>query len=70
MYYIAVPPDVIGYLGHEEIFDNAVDMLASDASDQYREQLKRAVEDHYLRLVDTLDGTPAQYRRLRDGNSE
>ena len=70
MYYIAVPPDVIGYLGHEEIFDNAVDILASDASDQYREQLRRAVEDHYLRLVYTLDGTPAQYRRLRDGSSD
>ena len=70
IHYIAVPPDVIGYLGYKEFFDEMVDAIASEKSDEYRDQVKNAVEDHYFRLVYTLDGTPARYRRLkqRDGS--
>lgn len=65
MHYIQMPPDVIGYLGHKEILDEAVDMLASDKPVEYKEQLKRTVEDHYLHLAYVLDGTPPSYQRWR-----
>ena len=63
-HYIAVPPGVIGYLGHKEYFDDEVDMIASEKCDDYRDALKQAVEDHYFHLAYVLDDTPARHRRL------
>ena len=66
MLYIQVPPDVLAYIGHEKVLDQEVDMLASDKPDEYKKQLRQAVEDHYLHLAYVLDGTPAGDQRPRD----
>ena len=66
MYFIAVPPSVITYrYGYGEFLDDMVDDIFSERSEEYRDQLKRAVEEHFIRLAYTLDGAPTHRQRGR-----
>ena len=64
MYFIATPPSVITYrYGYGEFLDEQIDMIFSEKSEEYRDQLKQAAEQNYAQLAYALDGAPARYRR-------
>ena len=64
MHFIAAPPSVITYrYGYGEFLDEQIDMIFDERSEEYRDQLKQATEEHYTQLAYALDGAPVRYRR-------
>ena len=64
MHFIATPPNVITYrYGYGEFLDEQIDVIFSERSEEYRDQLKQAAERYYTQLAYALDGAPVRYRR-------